>query len=134
MRKTLSKIFIAVVMTVLLVSLFGCNKYTSSYKAIGFVHTNTAKNASMSFVSFEGTMVFKLKCEGENEKIQYSAKLDDGSAKVFYDCDGTKTELFCVNSDGEIVDIGGALTKGTVYIIVETDGVLKDGRFEFKLK
>ncbi len=134
MKKALSTASIAIIMLLSLFSLFGCNKYTSSYKAVAFVHTNTSKNANMSFSSFEGTMVFKLKCENENEKIEYSARLESGSAKVFYDCSGTKIELFSVNAGDDISDIGGALKKGTVYIIVETSEVGKNGRFDFDIK
>lgn len=134
MKKVLSTASIAIVMLLLLFSLFGCNKYTSSYKAVAFVHTNTSKNAHMSFSSFEGTMVFKLKCESGDEKINYSANLESGSAKVFYDCDGTKIELFSVNAGDEISDIGGALKKGTLYIIVEMSEVGKNGRFNFDIK
>ena len=85
----------------------------------------------MSFASFEGSMVFKLKCESADEKINYNAKLEDGSAKVFYDSNGTKTELFSVNSGDAIGASGGVLQKGTVYIIVETSEEGKGGRFDF---
>lgn len=134
MKKQLFTVLIAAVMALFLLPLSGCNKYTSNYKAMMFVHTNTMKNASMSFSSFEGTMVFKLKCESADEKIYYSAKLENGSAKVFYDCNGTKTELFSVKSGDDISEIGGALQKGTVYIIVEMSEAGKDGRFSFDIK
>lgn len=115
MKKRLFTGLVATVMALLLLPLFGCNRYTSNYKAVAFAHTNTTKHASMSFSSFEGTMVFKLKCESEDETINYSAKLENGSAKVFYDCNGTKTE-FSVNSGEDISDVGGVLQKGTVYV------------------
>lgn len=134
MKKQLITVLIAAVMALMLLTLSGCNSYTSHYKAVAFVHTNTTKNASMSFSSFEGTMVFKLKCESVDEKINYSAKLEDGSAKVFYDCNGTKTELFSVNSGDDISEIGGALQKGTVYIIVEMSEAGQDGSFNFDIK
>ncbi len=82
---------ISTVTILLLLSLSGCNKYTSHYKAVAFVHTNTAKNASMSFSEFEGTYVFNLNCKSADEKIYYSENLANGTAKVFYDCNGTKT-------------------------------------------
>ncbi|MGM9658119.1 MAG: hypothetical protein ACI3W9_03925 [Eubacteriales bacterium] len=134
MKKQVYTALIAVVMTLLLLTLSGCNGYTSHYKAVAFVHTNTTKNASMSFSSFEGTMVFQLKCESADERISYSAKLENGSAKVFYDCNGTKTELFSVNSGDDISEIGGVLQKGTVYIIVEMSGVGQEGHFNFDIK
>lgn len=134
MKKRLFTGLVATVMALLLLPLFGCNRYTSSYKAVAFAHTNTTKHASMSFSSFEGTMVFKLKCESEDETINYSAKLENGSAKVFYDCNGTKTELFSVNSGEDISDVGGVLQKGTVYVIVEMAEGGQDGRFDFDIK
>lgn len=134
MKKQLSKALIVAAMALLLLTLSGCNGYVSYYKAVAFVHTNTAKNASMSFSSFEGTMVFKLKCESSEEKINYSAKLENGSAKVYYDCNGTKTELFSVNSGDDVSDIGGILQKGTVFIIVEISGGGQHGSFTFDIK
>lgn len=134
MKKQLFFALIITIVMLLLLPLSSCNKYTSNYNAVAFVHTNTKKNASMSFSSFEGTMVFKLKCESDDEKIKYSAKLENGSAKVFYDCNGTKIELFSVNSGDDISDIGGILQKGTVFIIVEMSGIVKDGSFNFKIE
>lgn len=111
----------------------GCSRYISNYKAMAFVHTNTRKNASMRFSSFEGIMVFKLKCEHDDEKINYSARLENGSAKVFYDSNGTKMELFFINSGDNVSDVGGVLQKGTVYIIVEMYEIGNDGYFNFDI-
>lgn len=126
--------FVTVIMAALLFTLVGCNKYSSHYKAMAMVRTNTSKSASLKFSNLEGTIVFKLKCESESEKINYSAKLENGGAKVFYDCNGTKTELFSINSGDDINDVGGELQKGTVYIIVETSGTCEEGRFNFEVK
>ncbi|MGN1100325.1 MAG: hypothetical protein ACI4S9_08245 [Christensenellales bacterium] len=134
MKKRLLKALTVALFTSLLLTFCGCSGYSSSYRAVAFVHSNTTKSAFMSFSSFEGSMVFKLKCESEDEKITYSAKLDGGSAKVYYDCNGTKTELFSVDSGDEISDIGGTLQKGTVYIIVETSETCRNGRFDFEVK
>lgn len=134
MKKHLFTALLAMTMAWLLLMLSGCNSYRSHYKAVAFLHTNTSENASMSFSSFEGTMVFQLKCKNADEKISYSAKLDEGSANAFYDCSGTKTELFSVSPGNDISDIGGELQKGTVYIIVEASEKCQDGRFSFDLK
>ena len=96
MKKRTFKAFIAVFAVVAILALTACSSYTSHYKAVAFVHTNTAKNAEMSFSSFKGTMVFKLKIAGGEEKITCSASLGEGSAKVYYDCGGAKKELFSV--------------------------------------
>lgn len=118
---------------VLLVLLCGCSKYISSYKALGFIHTNTSNNAYMGFHSFEGRMVFTLKSKGEGE-IKYTASLEEGSAAVFYDCYGTKSELFTIESGESYESSGGYIEDGTVYIIVETDGKCKGGEFRFSLE
>ena len=131
MKKQLFTTLLAMVMILML---SGCNSYRSHYNAVAFVHSNTPENASMSFSRFEGTMVFQLKCENADEKISYSAKLDEGSAKVFYDCSGTKTELFSVSSGDDISQTGGALQKGTVYIIVEMSEEGQNGRFHFDIE
>lgn len=133
MKKRLLSFLIAVIAALLLLPLSGCGRYSSHYKAVAFVHTNTAKNAFMSFSSFEGSMVFQLKCGSADEKIYYSAKLETGSAEVYYDCDGTKTKLFSVNSGDDVSEIECVLQTGTVYIIVETSEPCKNGRFDFNV-
>ena len=135
MKKQFTRVFSAAVIAVLLLfTLSGCNGYVSHYKAVAFVHTNTSKNASMSFSSFEGTMVFVLKCDSADEKINCSATLENGSASVFYDCNGTKTELFSVSSGDDINEAGGVLQKGTVHIIVEIPEGGQNGRFVFGIE
>ena len=57
MRRTVS-LFVAVFM---ILTLVGCSKYHSKYKAVGFVHSNDLSSAYMNFYTFEGRMVFKLK-------------------------------------------------------------------------
>lgn len=134
MKKHFFTALLVIVIVLISSILSACNSYRSHYNAVAFVHTNTHENAYMSFSSFEGTMVFRLKCKSADKKISYSAKLDKGSAKVYYDCNGTKFELFSVNSDEDISGIGGELQKGTVYIIVQTSERSKNGRFNFEIK
>lgn len=135
MKKQLLTVLVApIIMLLLLFSLSGCDGYSSYYKAMELEYTNTTKNASMSFSSFEGTMVFKLKCDSADEKIYYSASLEDGTAKVFYDSNGTKTELFSLNSGDEINEIGEGLQKGTVYIIVEMHEEANEGNLNFEIR
>jgi len=130
-KKLLSAI---AVMLLLLLCLTGCGKYSSSYRAVGFVHSNDSRSAFMNFHSFEGTMVFTLKYSGSSgTQIKYSAKLEDGSAKVYYDNGGEKTELFSVKSGDDISSAGGDLSEGTVYIIVETGGTCKNGEIRFEI-
>ena len=115
--------------------LTGCGKYISSYKAIGFVHTNSSTSAEMSFYSFEGTMVFKLKSSGEGD-LKYTAKLESGTADVYYDYYyyRTKQELFTIESGEELDSHGGYIEAGTVYIIVETNGECINGEFKISVE
>ena len=134
MKKRTFKAFIAVFAVVAILALTACSSYTSHYKAVAFVHTNTAKNAEMSFSSFKGTMVFKLKIAGGEEKITCSASLGEGSAKVYYDCGGTKKELFSVDSENDEDGTLRGLSGGTVYIIVEASETCKQGKLKFTVE
>ena len=126
------KITVLLVSAVMLLSLTGCGKYTSSYKAVGFVHSNVSDSAFMNFYSFDGRMVFRLKSSHEGD-LQYTAKLESGSATVYYDSHGTKEELFSISSGETLDSHGGYVESGTVYIIVETDGACENGDFQFSL-
>ena len=118
---------------VLLIAFSGCDKYISSYKAIGFVHSNTSADAFMSFFSFDGRMIFKLKSKGEGD-LKYSARLDSGKVTVRYDHAGTAEELFSISGGEEIDSHGGYVEAGTVYVIVETDGACRNGELSFSLE
>jgi hypothetical protein len=130
----MKKIVILLAFMLLLLSLAGCYSYSSSYRAVGFIHSNEAESAFMNFYSFEGRMVFKMKSSGEGD-INFTAKLESGSASVYYDHNhnGAKQELFSVSGGEEIDSHGGYIEAGTVYIIVETDGECKNGEFRFSL-
>ena len=131
---TKHRLFCMGAMLLLAMCLTGCGKYVSSYKALALVRSNTSNSASLSFYSFEGRMVFKLKCRSEEQTIRAEAELESGSAVVCYDADGTEKEWFRANA-GEKYD--GNLEKlpvGTVRIIVETDGKCKNGDFRFKIE
>ena len=130
MKKVLS---LTASLMVILLLFTGCAKYNSSYNAIGFVHSNTPKSADMSFYSFDGTMVFKLKSSGEGD-LKYTANLESGAATVYYDYNGNKSELFTLSSGEELDSHGGYIESGTVYIIVETDGECKNGSLSFSIE
>ena len=128
----MKKTVLLLVSALLLLSLTGCGRYISSYNAIGFVHSNKSASAFMSFHSFEGRMVFRLKSPSEGE-LKYAAELESGSATVYYDYSGTKQELFSISGGEETDSHGGYVESGTVYIIVETDGNCRNGEFRFRL-
>lgn len=128
----MKKVVILIASAILVFLLTSCGGYTSSYKAVGFVHSNESDAAFMSFYSFEGRMVFKLKSSSEGD-LKYTSKLESGYATVYYDFYGTKQELFSISAGEEIDSHGGYVEAGTVYIIVETDGVCQNGDFHFSL-
>ena len=128
----MKKIVILLVSAMLALSLAGCGKYVSSYKALGFVHSNRSDSAFMSFASFEGRMVFRLKSSGEGD-LKYSARLESGSAVVYYDFYGDRQELFSISGGEEAESRGGYVEAGTVTVIVETDGSCQNGEFRFSL-
>ena len=118
---------------VILLALTGCGKYTSSYKAVGFVHSNGRTSAEMSFYSFEGRMVSRLNSTGEGD-IKYTAKLESGSATIRYEYRGTESELFTIGPESELESHGGYVESGTVTIIVETEGKCMNGSFSFRVE
>ncbi len=113
--------------------LAGCSRYSSHYNAVGFVHSNTSDEASMSFLSFSGTMVFTLHCDENGESVEYGASLGSGSLRVFLDTDGTKTEWFTLREGETVRSASAPVPRGTVYVIVEADGECRDGRLDFDL-
>ena len=130
MRNKIACVFLIPVMLFCFV-LTSCDRYISSYMAIMLVTTNTSKEAGISFSTFKGTKVFKVKCSEEGEKIDYSGHLDKGELSVYYDDDGTKKMLFTIKEGEEVEDTSEELSKGTVYIIVETEGKCSDGKLKF---
>ena len=128
----MKRVFALILTAMLLLSFSGCDKYSSKYNAVAFVHSNESDNAFMTFYSFEGRMVFKLKSSGEGD-LKYSAKLESGNVAAYYDYYGTKTELFSLSSGDELNSHGGYIEAGTVYVIVETDGKCMNGDFRFSL-
>lgn len=109
-----------------ILSVTGCGRYSSTYNAVGLVRSNDTDSAYMDFCSFDGTMVFRLKSTGETA-IRYSAELESGEATVYYDFDGTKTELFSLKSGEKQESYGGHVGSGTVYVIVQTNGECQNG-------
>ena len=118
MKKVLS---IAVVLT-LLITLCSCDKYSSSYKAIGLVRSQTSHSCEASFHSLDGQLVFKIKKSdvGKEGDISYSIEAEEGEIHLYYDIYGVKEELVHVNGGESVEDRGGYVEGGhTVYIIIE---------------
>ena len=131
----MKKLFRFLSLACLALLLAGCSKYVSKYSAVGFVHSNSARSAFMSFHQFEGTMVFKLKAPGgQAAQLDYSARLESGSAIVYLDAAGTKIELFSLRGGDEIAASAAQINgEKTIYVIVETDGKCENGELHFDL-
>lgn len=124
-----------ILLGLLLLCLSGCGKYTSSYKAVGLIRSNTSQSALMHFFNLEGRMVFKLNIKNNTEGlISYSASLGEGRVTVSVDADGEKKEMFSISAGEELNASAGPFDKGTAYLILETDGKCENGKFEFEVK
>ena len=128
MKKAISILFIIL----FAVGLVGCSKYASHYNAIAFVHSNEKDSAFMEFYRFDGTMTFTLR-GGSPCTLQYSAKLETGSATVYYDCGQGKTALLSIGAGDAPENTVALSSGGTVYVIVETNGQCENGAFYFDL-
>ncbi len=128
MRARIRNVWI-ILLPLLVLGLCGCSKYNSHYKAVGYVHSN----GSMSFSEFDGVQVHTFDWDQEIAgHIRYTAKLEKGSATVYYDMDGTKREWFRVKAGDSIEGTGLDLKKGSIDILVETDEPCEEGRFTFE--
>ena len=136
MKKFASAI-IATVTLVLCFTLSACgNKYVSHYNATLMVRENTSNKASVSFDSFSGTYVIKLKNNGADEVfIDYEGTLREGNINVSYDYNDKKLNLFDIETDGSVDSKTETFTGNkTIYIIIESDGECSDGSFSFVLE
>lgn len=129
-----SRILIVLILVLVSLQVTGCGKYNSHFSAMMCVHTNTSSSASLSFSTFDGVEADTMKCKEEPGNLEYSAKLEKGSATVYVDYDGTKKELFSINGDEEVSSTLTGLEEGTVYVIIETSGKCENGSFDFEMK
>ena len=125
MRKRLMPVLILA----LVFCLTGCSKYTSHFRATVYVHSN----GSMDFSGFDGVQVHTLNWDKDTTgHIRYTAKLEKGSAAVYYDMDGEKKKWFTVNGGDSVEATDLDLKKGDIYILVETMEPCEEGRFTFE--
>ena len=133
MRKTLS-IAAVIIMGVSTLALSGCGKYTSSWSAVGYIHSNDSDSGYMNFYKFKGREVFTMKSDSSERHIKYSGTLEKGSVKVYYDIGDEKKELFTLKEGETIEAVSEDLSEGKVYVIVETDGECSNGKLDFAIE
>ena len=130
--KKKSLLLVSAVMLAL--SLGACNGYISSYAATMMVTSEHSDRASLSFWTFDGKKAFTLKNSAKTTgAVSYTAELKSGSATVYYDDNGTKTEWFTIGAGDKLSGSAKLDNNGKIYIIVETDGKCENGSFDFKL-
>jgi len=131
MKKVIVSLLLA---SLMIFSLVGCSAHLSHYSALMLVTTNKSDEASMSFSSFNGTKVFTLTLK-EGGVIKYSAVIESGEATVYIEVGENKTEMFKITS-GESINSYYELYdyKGKVYITVESNGKISEGRFDFEVE
>lgn len=135
--KKIAGIIIAVATLVLCFALSACeNGYESHYRATMMVRKNTSNEASVSFDSFNGTYVIKLKNDNADEAfITYDATLGEGNIKVYYDFNEEKLNLFELKTNGSVEGKSETFTGNqTIYIIIESEGNCNEGSFSFALE
>ena len=134
--KKFARVIIAAVISVLCFTLSACgSKYVSHYSAMLMVSSKSSNKASVSFDSFSGTYVIKLKNNSADEALlTYEATLGEGNISVYYDFNDEKLNLFEIEADGSVDSKTEAITGKTVYIIIESDGKCNDGSFSFALE
>ena len=135
--KKFAKIIIATALLVLCFALSACgNSYSNNYSSTAMTTENTPTKASVSFDTFSGTYVIKLRNTGDDEAvIAYNATLKQGNIEVYYDFNGEKLSLFEIGPDGSVKEKTEAFTgKKTIYIIIESDGKCNEGSFSFVLE
>ena len=121
----MKKLTSLVLVFILLISLCSCDKYTSSYRAVGLVRINTSHSFETSFYSLDGQLVFKVKKSGKGEEgsIHISAEVEEGEIYVYYDIYGVKEELAHLSAGESVDENRGYVESGKrVYIIIETVG------------
>jgi hypothetical protein len=136
MKKAIS-LLLAAALIVCCFSLAGCSsdKYTSSYNAVGFVHSNTDTSADMSFSEFQGVKVFKVNFrDGYSKSLIYKLKLEAGDVTVYYDANGTKETLASVSPGKSVNSKLKDLSCDSMYIIVESKEKSLNGSFSFEVK
>ena len=119
----MKKILSCIMLLSLLFTLCSCDRYVSSYSALGLVKKQTSHSCEASFHSLEGRLVFKIKksssgaAEGD---IGYSIQVDEGEIRLYYDIYGVMEELAKVNAGESVAERGGYVeSEKPVYIIIE---------------
>ena len=132
----MKKLLLIVLCLTLLFSSTSCGiRYMNSYKALGLIRSEMGDRGSAKFSYLDGTLVLKLKMDGEGleNSIGCKASLEEGEINVYYDWIGVKELLFNLKAGESIDESRGYIESGSVYIIIETVTPAK-GSVEIELR
>ena len=128
-------IILAAVILLLSVMLGGCSGYSSHFKAVALVHSNTSSSAYMSFYEFSGTLVFRMKCKDpEGGILRYTAKLESGSIQVYCDKNGSKDLIVSIEPQSRVIEGSVKVPQGKIYVIVESNDKSSNGSLTFDIE
>ncbi len=134
MKKTALSLVLVIILVLISCTFFACAKYNSSYSTLMCVKSQGSKDGFIKFEEFKGRYVFNFKYDGEGEgQIKYTASIGNGTVTVYYDSNDEKKELFKIENGQSISETAGTIVNGHVYIIIESDGKVESGSFEFEL-
>ena len=126
MKKLLALLLIAA----MVLGLAGCSGYVSSYRATILITSGSGSDrCSLSADSFDGKYVFHLRHNGKENALSFSASVGEGSVTVSYAVGQDETVLCSLQSGQAVtdhVDLPENLRRGTIYVIIRTDGKAKD--------
>lgn len=130
-----NKVVIATLVLLLALLLAGCSGYSSHFKAVALVHSNTPSSAFMSFYEFSGTMVFKLKCKNaEGGILNYTANIESGNIRVYCDTNGPKDLIVSIEPQSKTIEGSVAVPQGKIYVIVESNDTSSNGSLTFDIE
>ncbi len=114
--------------------LTACSEYVSSYSATMMVRSSGKDSCSVKFGTLNGRLVLNTKKTSDGEgRLHYTASLDEGKLKVYYDSAGEKEELFEIGAGESIDSRGGCVESGKkVYVIIEANDA-KGGEIKIDL-
>lgn len=125
----MKKLIALLLLAAMVLSLAGCSGYVSSYRATFLITESTRDHCRLSADSFDGKYIFQLRYTGEDDALSFSASVGEGSVTISYAVGNDETPL-CSLQSGEAVtdraDLPEHSGRGTIYVIIQTDGKATD--------
>ncbi|MCR5066455.1 MAG: hypothetical protein K6A14_00145 [Erysipelotrichaceae bacterium] len=129
----MKKIMKCLALLMLAVSLTGCSRHLNSYRAIGLFRSSNSRKATLNFYRLNGRIVFSLRYD-DGQRLVCTGHLQEGNVTVYYDIEDTENQLFALTGEQETSQVIAMSGKGSVYVIIETDGECINGSFSFAIE